>query len=212
MEIDTRAIAASPLATVERILVATGEEASAVGLERLRMGSVAKRAGISRASLYRAFASKDDLIHAWTTHEFDAIFEAVDLATAAAAGGDAEERFAAGFAAALSELRAHPVFRSLVLINSTQLMRSTLESASGLDHARSLLAERLAGAVGPGLERTEAELAIDSEILVRLVLSLVVAPESTIRIESEADAREFARRHLSGIALGERADLRSGAS
>lgn len=187
---------------IERILVATGEEAERVGPERIRMGAIAARANISRASLYRAFASKDELIQAWTVHELEAVFAAADMA-AEEAQGDAAERFAAGFAAAVCALRAHPVFRSLVLINDQQLIRSTLESSSVLERASELIGRRL-GEEAEDAGRSGAALATDSELIARLAISLIVAPSGVVRTNDEAGLREFARGHLAELALGQR--------
>lgn len=61
-------------AAIDRILAVAGEEAVRVGPERIRMGEIAARAHVSRASLYRYFASKDELIRAWTTRELETVF------------------------------------------------------------------------------------------------------------------------------------------
>lgn len=186
-------------AAIERILAVTGEEAARVGPGRIRMGEIAARAEVSRASLYRYFASKDELIRAWTTRELDAVFERSDRA-AAEAGDDFEDRFAAGFAAALTALREHPVFRAIVALNHTHIMRSTLESGDALDHARELTLERLNRSVHAGdLEIGQFDAAVAGELLARIAVSLTATPESVGRLETEDDVREFARRHLTGL-------------
>ncbi len=186
----------SRAAAIERILTVTGEEAQRVGPERIRMGEIAKRAEVSRASLYRYFASKDDLIRAWTTRELDAIFTAAD-AVAVATDGDFAERMAASLAAAIEAMRRHPVFRALVAINNTQMMRSTLESGDAVAHAGQLVQQRLTDAVRQGeLEIGQFDSAVSAELLARLAISLVVAPESLSRLDSEDDVREFAKRYL----------------
>ncbi|MBK5230575.1 MAG: helix-turn-helix transcriptional regulator, partial [Thermoleophilia bacterium] len=63
---------------IERILAVTGEEMQRVGADRVRMSEVAERSGISRASLYRYFANKDELIQGCIMRELDLIFAGVD--------------------------------------------------------------------------------------------------------------------------------------
>src|SRR3954453_16527946 len=110
--LSTETVRASPpegrAAAIDRILAVAGEEAQRVGPERIRMGEIASRAYVSRASLYRYFASKDELIRVWTTRELDSIFAAADEAASGADNFD--DRLAIGFASALVALRTHPVF------------------------------------------------------------------------------------------------------
>lgn len=66
-------------------LVAAAEEILAEqGLEALTAGAVARRAGIARNSLYRYFASIDDLVELVVTREFPAWVRAVEAAVGAA--------------------------------------------------------------------------------------------------------------------------------
>ncbi len=185
----------------ERILEVTGQEAARVGPERIRMGEIAARANVSRASLYRYFASKDDLIRAWTTRELDAIFDRID----GALDGDAsfEDRFAASFAQALAALRTHPVFRAVFAINDTQIMRSTLQSSDAIAHARDLCVARLNRAVERGqLEIGQFDAEVVGELLSRITISIAESPETTGRLTSESDAADFARRYLLPLVNG----------
>ncbi|MFT4048305.1 MAG: helix-turn-helix domain-containing protein [Solirubrobacterales bacterium] len=183
---------------IERILEVAGAEAERVGPDRMRMGEIARRAEVSRASLYRYFASKDDLIRAWTTREFDRIF--ADADAAAAAADSFEERLAAGFASALVALRSHPVFRSVVAVNNGQMTRSTLESPDALGHAREMLQERFNGAVRAGrIEVGQFDAAIAGELIARLAISLTITPETIGRLDSEEDVRGFAERYVAPL-------------
>lgn len=186
---------AARVEVTERILEVTGEEAERVGPERIRMGEIAARAHVSRASLYRYFASKDDLVRAWTTRELDEIFRRIDIATS---GQESfEDRLAESFAVALTELRAHPVFRAVFAINDTQIMRSTLQSSDAIAHARDLATERINAAVQADRVRiNQFDAEVTSEILTRLVFSLAQSPESVSRLNSADDARDFARSYL----------------
>ncbi|MGK2878288.1 MAG: TetR/AcrR family transcriptional regulator [Solirubrobacterales bacterium] len=190
--------AAGRAAAIERILAVAGEEAVRVGPERIRMGEIAARANVSRASLYRHFASKDELIRAWTTRELEKIFADADRA---AAGSETfEQRLAAGFAAALIALREHPVFRAVVVSNNTQIVRSTLESGEAIDRARELMLERFNNAVHAGrLEVDQFDASVAGELISRLAVSFTVAPETVGRLDTEEDVREFARRFVAPL-------------
>jgi AcrR family transcriptional regulator len=188
-------------AAIDRILAVAGEEAVRVGPERIRMGEIAQRAHVSRASLYRYFASKDELIRAWTSRELETIFEEADKAAAEA--GSFDDRLAAGFASALVALREHPVFRAVVVSNNTQIVRSTLESGEAIDQARELMLERFNQAVHAGrLSVGQFDAAVTGELISRIAVSLTVAPETIGRLDTNEDMREFAVRYIAPLVHG----------
>lgn len=188
-------------AAIDRILAVAGDEAVRVGPERIRMGEIALRANVSRASLYRYFASKDELIRAWTSRELESIFAAADKA--AADGETFDERLAAGFASAVIALREHPVFRAVVISNNTQIVRSTLESGEAIEQARGLLLERFNEAVHAGrLSVGQFDAAVTGELIARIAVSLTTVPETIGRLDTDEDVREFAAKYIAPLVHG----------
>lgn len=182
-------------AVIDRILAVTGEEARRVGPERIRMGEIAARANVSRASLYRYFASKEELVRAYTMREFDSLFKMIDQSTSS--GDDFDERLAEGLALAIPALRRHPVFGAVLSINDRGIMRSTLQSGVAIAHARDEATERINRAVREGQVRIDQyDISVTTELIARLVISLAETPESIARLDSSEDARDFARRYL----------------
>ncbi|CAN5866666.1 TetR/AcrR family transcriptional regulator [soil metagenome] len=62
------------LSTRERILTATAEVLGRAGMSKLSLSEVALQAGVSRPTLYRWFASKEELLDAfglWERHNFE---------------------------------------------------------------------------------------------------------------------------------------------
>lgn len=99
----------------ERILDAAVEVALIYGLTRLSVADVAKRAGISRPTLYKRHASKEALVAAAVTREAARVVEAVEAAVSAvdrAEGPKAALR--AGVATALGLMREHPLLDRIV--------------------------------------------------------------------------------------------------
>lgn len=182
-------------AVIDRVLSVTGEEAQRVGPGRIRMGEVATRAGVSRASLYRYFANKDELIRAYTMRELDRIFARIDAAMMPYSSF--EDRLGAAFAYAIPAVREHPVFAALLDIAERPIMRVTLQSGEVLGHARDLVLERLNRAVRAGRIRIDQfDAAVTGELMARIVISLLATPESIARLESGEDARDFAKRYI----------------
>lgn len=98
--------------TSEQILDAAIEAASIHGISRLAVGDVAARAGLSRQTLYRHFASKDALVAAAVQREATAI---IDGAVTAAAGcHDARSGLEAAALAVLVTAREHPLLDRIV--------------------------------------------------------------------------------------------------
>lgn len=129
------------------------------------MGEIARQADMSRASLYRHFASKEELIGAWTLREIERLFDELDTSS---------ESLSAAIASAVEWLREHPVFGAVAASNDQGMMRTTLQSGSALDMGSELVRDR-----------TGAD-AVSAEILVRLVVSLVEAPTEDLSAVAEA--------------------------
>jgi AcrR family transcriptional regulator len=198
-------------AVIDRVLTVTGDEARRVGPERIRMGEVAQRAGVSRASLYRYFANKDELIQAYAMREFDNLFEEVDRVMAE--HDSFEERLTAACAYAIPALRDHPVFRSVLGLAERQVMRLTLHSGEVLAHARGLVTERLNAAVREGRVRIDQfDAAIVGELMIRVGLSLLATPESVARLDTQEDVESFASRYVVPMVAGLGAEIPDRAS
>lgn len=96
-------------ATRDRTLDAALAEAAAVGLQRMTVEDVVRRAGLGRMTIYRRFPRRDDLVEALLVRECRRFLAAV--AVALAADGEPEERVAAAFVAAMGFVRVHPLAR-----------------------------------------------------------------------------------------------------
>jgi AcrR family transcriptional regulator len=180
--------AAAPIEeTRARIILAGRAQCEEVGLRRATMEDVARRAGLGRATLYRHFQSKDALVQAIILAENDAFFAALDTAIAECSSDEA--RVVEGFAFALEYTRGHKLLRKLLrtepetllpyLIGGGQLIRVATEALAARIHAE------------------ESEQGRESaELLVRLILSLALTPDSILGAEDREGALRFARRHL----------------
>jgi TetR/AcrR family transcriptional repressor of uid operon len=95
--------------TSQRILDAAVAEAAAVGLQRITVEDVVRRAGVSRMTAYRRYPRRDDLVEALVRRETQrflaAVADAIDNAE------DPNEGVAEAFIAAVSFARQHPMLR-----------------------------------------------------------------------------------------------------
>jgi AcrR family transcriptional regulator len=187
----------APTDTRQRIMLAVIAQCEDFGLRRTTMDDVARRAGLSRATLYRHFDSKDAVVQAVILAEAERFFDRLDVALA---GVDrVEERVVEGFAFALPYLARHALLRKLLRTEPEALLPYLLGDSRLIPIATEAVAARVPGdsEVDPRDARSVAEL------LVRLVLSLALSPDSALGIDDAEGARRLARRYLvPGLNLG----------
>ncbi|MCX5044889.1 TetR/AcrR family transcriptional regulator [Aldersonia sp. NBC_00410] len=119
--------------TSRRILEATSEVLVRSGIGKLSLSDVAAQAGVSRPTLYRWFASKEELIDAFSRYETDKFDNGIADAIAGLRGTarlDAALQFIVDFQRSYSGVRMIDVEPEAVLSRFTwvlPIMRSRLE-------------------------------------------------------------------------------------
>ena len=160
--------------TEVRILTAALALIGRRGVRRLAMQEISEAAGVSRATLYRYFPGKEDVLRA--AADFDEQRFRVGLDDALAAARDPQERIAAFMSYSFSFIRSHSA-------------RSLFESEPGyvlgylLDHLPSLREELLVR-LGDDLAAVPAVAAGDlgreqlADLIVRLFAASWIVPET----------------------------------
>ena len=98
--------------TARRILDAALEQFTLLGVRRSSVDDVAKRAGVSRVTVYRRFQTKDRLVEETLLRELSRFFARLDAAVAGLP--TMRERVIEGFVVALRHTRAHPLFGGML--------------------------------------------------------------------------------------------------
>jgi AcrR family transcriptional regulator len=178
-----------PEDTRAQIMLAGLRQGEEVGLRRATMEDVARRAGLSRVTLYRHFQSKDALVRAIVLCEAQRFFDVLDTATAACPR--TEERLVEGFSLALEFTRRHTLFQRLLQSEPESLLPYLVGDSYLMSAARTQVAERINDGSLPQAEALEI-----AELVVRLVLSLALNPESVLEVADLDRARRFAYRYL----------------
>lgn len=178
-----------------RILDAAVAGFGRFGVRRTTMDDVASGAGISRATLYRRFAGRDDVVRAAVQREMAACLVAVEEALRGA--GRPDDRFVDGFVGILRAVRTSPLLARLLADEPEVLLpQLTLRASPIMGMCRDWLARELVEAPhGPG-SWTGVDPAIVAELLVRLSHSLWLTPGGDLDAREEARLREMARRVL----------------
>jgi AcrR family transcriptional regulator len=175
----------------DRILDAAAQLMRAYGLKRWSMEDVAEHAAIGRTSVYRAFSTRDELVHAVLARELRSSIG--QIVAAAARCGVVEDGIIEGAIAGLGVLRSSLVEQLLRTDPSTVLPFLTTRAGPLIAITRQFLLTQ-ARAVGAAISDEHAlELA---EIAARLCLSFVLTRETVFPLEDEDALRASLRRVL----------------
>ncbi|MFC8513792.1 TetR/AcrR family transcriptional regulator [Streptomyces sp. NPDC057257] len=129
----------------DAVLDAVRDCVLAVGVRRTTLTDVARRAGVSRMTLYRRWPDVRTLVGDLMTREW------VDVATRAIPerreGADARSLLVEGLVAGVASFRAHPLFRKIVDVDPELLLPYVLDRRGASQIA---LLELLVGSIGEG--------------------------------------------------------------
>ena len=100
----------------QQILDAAYELLLAVGMRRMNMADVARRAGVSRATLYRRWPNVAAIVGELTTRELGSVV------AACFAGGRSRADLVAAIVAAVRAIREHPLTRKIVEVDPEFLL------------------------------------------------------------------------------------------
>jgi AcrR family transcriptional regulator len=151
----------------DRILSAAVEAAAVHGVNRLSVADVAKRAGMSRPTLYKHFPSKDALVAATVQREAAAMAQAVrDVVDPI---DDPRRALEAGVLLALRLVREHPLLDRVVRTEPETLVPLLTTDASPVMAALRVPVEGMVAAKLPCLDEVASRRLAD--VLVRLLVS-----------------------------------------
>ncbi|WP_211288549.1 TetR family transcriptional regulator [Actinophytocola xinjiangensis] len=179
----------------ESIIDAALEEFLTYGLRRTNVDVVARRAGVSRATLYRRFVGKDALVQAVLVRESRRFFAAIADAVEGVEG--ARERLVEGFVVGVRHARADRLLNRLLASDPEALLPYlTTNGHLVVAGARDFLVQQAPDAPRPAAGRTPEGVA---EVFVRLAISFTLMPEGAIPLDSDAAVRAFALGYLAPL-------------
>ncbi|MBO4210659.1 TetR family transcriptional regulator [Micromonospora echinofusca] len=178
------------------IVDAAREQTVAIGWDSVRMGAVARLAGVSRQTVYNEFGSKAGLAEALAQREVDRFVTAV-RDTLRAHGGDVRGAAYAAIAHTLTEAAGNPLIKAILTSarggSDALLPYLTTRSELVLTEATGALLA-WAGEHLPPADPVRAAFAADA--VVRLVVSHIVLPvapiEQTAQLLAELAGQLFA--------------------
>jgi AcrR family transcriptional regulator len=168
------------------------------GIKRTSMVEVARRCGLSLATLYRRFASKSDLIQAVGMRQARQFVEEVDAALQRQVDRDAsaEDQIVELFVAFLNGLRGNKLLDRLLKTEpEIVLPYLTVKGAPVIELGRDYLAEFITRLQGEG-KLPEYDPEPVAEMIARTALSLALTPQTVLPLDDDAAIRKFAREHV----------------
>jgi AcrR family transcriptional regulator len=150
-------------ATTEAILSSARAAVLDFGVRRTSLSDVARRAGVSRMTVYNRFGDLHDLMRALMTLEFGALLEQV---ADEADGEDARARLVAALVLVAWQLPANPLFRKVRAAEPELLAPYVLERLGGTQLVglelieRSIAEGQADGSIRPGPVRALAAIVL----------------------------------------------------
>lgn len=178
-----------------RILDAAYAQFCRMGIQRSTMEDVARRAGVSRITVYRRFASKDVLVEHVVRREFRRYFDQflVEIEQAETVA----DRVVLGFVSSLRAIRGNPLIGGLIDIEPDLLVASMIgDGGQTLATVRQFVAGQLRREQHAGTVSPDLNIDLAAELMVRISASFLVIPSHVVDIDDDEHLANVARRFL----------------
>jgi TetR/AcrR family transcriptional regulator, repressor for uid operon len=179
-----------------RVLDAAWEQFREHGIRRSSVEDVARRAGVSRITVYRRFTNKDVLVEELLLRELRGYFHQFHAATRSAS--TSADRLVEGFVICLRAIRHDPLIGGLLAVEPDSLIPflTTADDGRVLTAIRVFIAGRLRGEQESGALPSGVDVDVVAELVARLTLSFLVTPTSAVDLDDIGQIRDLARRYL----------------
>lgn len=149
----------------QRILDAAYELFLAVGMRRMTMADIARKAEVSRATLYRRWGSVREMIAAVMTREWATLGASV---VDGGLGATGRERLVSGIVEIVRAIRVHPLLRKIVELDPDFLLPYLMQR-------RGTSTDQQLGLVEAGIRQGIADGSIRTDDVAMLATSVVLA-------------------------------------
>jgi AcrR family transcriptional regulator len=164
------------------------------GARRANVEDVARAAGVSRSTLYRAYPNKDALLAAVLIRQFDLFLAELDQV---ASGLPPREAVVECFARGIAMTREIPLLARLV-----ETEPEIITGVGGGSHTSPILdsADQVARTLRrSGATMPDDELHVVAELMLRLAYTYLLNPHGHLDLADDAAVRDYARRYLAPL-------------
>lgn len=181
--------------TSARILDAAYELFCHIGVQRSTMEDVARRAGVSRVTVYRRFATKGALVDQVLRREIRRYFDQFRLDIRHAR--TAADRVVLGFVSSLRAIRSNPLIGGLMAANPDALLPTTIgDGGRTLATVRAFVAGQLRREQEAGQVSGDVNVDVVAELMVRVCSSFLVIPSHIVDLDDDEQLADLARQFL----------------
>ncbi|MFV2175133.1 TetR/AcrR family transcriptional regulator [Actinomadura sp. LOL_016] len=184
-----------PDETRTRVLDAAHEQFARMGVQRSTMEDVARRAGVSRITVYRRFATKDALVEQVVRRELRRYFDRflIDIQRAETAA----ERVVLGFVSSLRAIQRNPLIGGLIVAEPDLLVPSMVsDGGRTLATVRQFVAGQLRREQHAGNVSADLDTELVAEMMVRISASFLAIPSLVIDLDDDEQLAGIAERFL----------------
>ncbi|MEV6305618.1 helix-turn-helix domain-containing protein [Actinoplanes sp. NPDC051861] len=178
-----------------RLLDAAHFQFCRIGIRRSTMEDVARRAGVSRVTAYRRFATKDALVKHVIRREFRRYFNQflVEIQQAPTA----EDRVVLGFVSSLRAIRHNPLIGGLMITEPDVLIPSMIgDGGLIMGTVQRFVAGQLRQEQHAGNISAQVDVEVVAELMTRLCCSFLVTPSFVIDLDNADELRRVAQQFL----------------
>ena len=169
-------------ATVDRVASAAFEVFAEYGIRRATVDDVARRAGVSKMTVFRRFQGKQGLVGVVIAREIRRGM--AELERVWEREQTLEQRVVLGFSFAVNFVRGHALFERLCAPSLRWSCRCSCRRRGGAGVYRELIGQRLRAEVRAG-HAAPADIDQAAEVLARLAISLLLTREGTITLDDD---------------------------
>jgi TetR/AcrR family transcriptional repressor of uid operon len=181
--------------TRTRVLDGAYEQFCRMGIQRSTMEDVARRAGVSRITVYRRFATKDALVEQVVRREFRRYFDQflVEIRQAETAA----DRVVLGFVSSLRAIRRNPLIGGLITTEPDLLVTSLInDGGRTVATVRQFVAGQLRVEQHAGNVPSDLDVDHVAEMMVRVSASFLAIPSELVDLDDDEQVAALARRFL----------------
>lgn len=164
------------------------------GARRANVEDVARAAGVSRSTLYRAYPTKEALLQAVLDREIDEFFDQLEQLTA---GLGPREAIVLAYSAGIGLTREIPLLGRLL-----ETEPEIITGIGGDVHSTTILgsADRVARTLRrSGATMPDEELHVVAEMMLRIAYTYMLQPHGTVDMTDPEAARLYAERYLAPL-------------
>jgi len=193
------------------ILEAALDQFTSTGVTRTSTDDIAKRAGVNRATVYRRFGTREQLLSAAYLHEAGRVLETLTAripdvpapGSEAADGFDAAAHVVTLFTEGVAVMRDNALLRRLLEVDRELVMVGMTEGAADvLAFAADVLGQRVRELHDVRGTTPPADPHALGVTVARLIQSLVLTPGGSPDLGSAQAARSYARSVIAPLLLG----------